>query len=65
MGGWHRGKTKCERSVQYTWEEVAVHMCGFDGIQRGNYFRGEPIGRAEVEVHRIEMVQVRMKSQEK
>ena len=27
-----------------------VHMCGIDGIQRGNYFRGEPIGRAEVEV---------------
>ena len=25
-------------------------MCGFDGIWRGNYFRGEPIGRAEVEV---------------
>ena len=25
-------------------------MCGFDGIQRGNYFEGEPIGRAEVEV---------------
>ena len=25
-------------------------MCGFDGIQRGNYFGGELIGRAEVEV---------------
>ena len=25
-------------------------MCGFDGIQRGNYFGGEPIGKAEVEV---------------
>ena len=25
-------------------------MCGFDGIQRGNYFGGEPIGIAEVEV---------------
>ena len=25
-------------------------MCCFDGIRRGNYFRGEPIGRAEVEV---------------
>ena len=23
-------------------------MCGFDGIWRGNYFGGEPIGRAEV-----------------
>ena len=34
MGGWHK----------------AVHMCGFDGIQGGNYFRGEPMGRREVEV---------------
>ena len=25
-------------------------MCGFDGIRRGNYFGGEPIGRAEDEV---------------
>ena len=25
-------------------------MCGSDGIERGNYFRGELIGRAEVEV---------------
>ena len=25
-------------------------MCGFDGIRIGNYFGGEPIGRAEVEV---------------
>ena len=25
-------------------------MCGFDGVQRGNYFRGDPIRRAEVEV---------------
>ena len=25
-------------------------MCGFDGIQRGNYFRGDPTERAEVEV---------------
>ena len=33
-----------------TQEEVAVHMCGFDGIWRGNYFGREPIGRAEVEV---------------
>ena len=24
-------------------------MCGFDGIQRGNYLGGEPIGRAEFE----------------
>ena len=33
-----------------TQEQVAVHMCGFDGIRRGNYFGGEPIGKAEVEV---------------
>ena len=33
-----------------TQKEVVVHMCGFDGIRRGNYFRGEPIGRAKVEV---------------
>ena len=25
-------------------------MCGFDRVQRGNYFRGEPIRRTEVEV---------------
>ena len=25
-------------------------MCGFDGIRRGNYFRGEPTGITEVEV---------------
>ena len=33
-----------------TQQQVTVHMCGFEGIQRGNYFRGEAIGRAEVEV---------------
>ena len=33
-----------------TQKELAVHMCDFDGIRRGNYFRGEPMGRAEVEV---------------
>ena len=32
-----------------TQEEEAVHMCGFDGIQRGKYFGGAPIGRAEIE----------------
>ena len=35
---------------KYTQEQAAVHMCGFDGIWRGTYFGGEPIGRAEVEV---------------
>ena len=33
-----------------TQEEVAVLMCGFDVIRRGNYFGRETIGRAEVEV---------------
>ena len=33
-----------------TQEQVAFHMCAFDGIRRGNYFGGELIGRAEVEV---------------
>ena len=33
-----------------TQEEVAAPMCDFDGIQRGNYFGGEPIGRDEVEM---------------
>ena len=33
-----------------TQEQVAVYMCGFDGIRRSNYFGGEPIGRAEVGV---------------
>ena len=33
-----------------TEDEVAAHMCGFDGIRRGNYFGGEPIGRVGVEV---------------
>ena len=31
-----------------TQEQFAVDMCGFDGIGRGNYFGGDPIGRAEV-----------------
>ena len=33
-----------------TQEQVAVHMCVFVWIQRGNYFGGKPIERAEVEV---------------
>ena len=33
-----------------TQEQVAVPICGFDGIRRFNYFGGEPIRRAEVEV---------------
>ena len=31
-------------------EEVVLHMCGFDGIRRGNYFGGQPVGRAEVDL---------------
>ena len=31
-------------------EQVAIHMYGFDGVQRGNYFRGERIRRTEVQV---------------
>ena len=31
-----------------TQEQVAFHMCGLNGIPRGNHFEGEPIGRAEV-----------------
>ena len=31
-------------------DQVAFHMYGFDGIRRGNYFGGEPIGRGEVEL---------------
>ena len=46
-----------------TQEEVAVHMCSFDEIQKG-YFRGEPIGRAEVEV-RVGKLQVKLRSLEK
>ena len=26
----------------YTAEQVAVNMCGFNGVKRGNYFGGEP-----------------------
>ena len=47
-----------------TQEQVAVNMCGFDGIWGGNYFRGEPIGRAEVEmrVSKLKNGKVRMRS---
>ena len=33
-----------------TQEQVVVHMCGFDIVQRSNYFGGEPIRRTEVGV---------------
>ena len=58
MGDWHRGRTKRERSGRsilalYNVDaqgEVAVHMCGFHGIRRGNHFGRELIGRAELEL---------------
>ena len=31
-----------------TQEQVAIPLCGFDGVQRGNYFGGELIRRMEV-----------------
>ena len=30
-------------------------MCGFDGVQRGNYFGGEAIRRMEVEVRVVKL----------
>ena len=33
-----------------TQEQVAVHMCGFNCIQRRNYFGGESIRKTEVEM---------------
>ena len=32
-----------------TQEEVPVHVCGFTGVWRGNYFGGKPIRKTEVE----------------
>ena len=53
MGGWHRERMKCEGSGKSilkiciiwidTQEQVAIHMCGFDGIRRGKCFGGEPL----------------------
>ena len=44
-------------------------MCGFDGIRKGTYFRGETIGRAEAEVRvgssGMERPQVGMRSLDK
>ena len=44
------------------------HMCGFNGIERGNYFEGKTI-RSEVKVRlgnfkKMERLQVRMRSME-
>ena len=38
-----------------TQEQVTIHIGGFDGIRRGNYFGGEPVGRAEVEVRLVKL----------
>ena len=32
-----------------TQEQIAVHICDCDGVQRANYFRGELIRRNEIE----------------
>ena len=31
-------------------KQVVVHVCGFDGVQRGKYFGGEPIKRTDDKV---------------
>ena len=52
MEGWHWERMKCEgfeRIILDTQEQVEVHMCGFNGVQRGNYFGGESVRRKEVE----------------
>ena len=36
-----------------TREQIVFKMCDFDGIRKGNYFAGEPIGRADVEVRMV------------
>ena len=51
MGGQHKDSMNFEDLYNIdSPEQVAVHTCGFGWIRRGNYFRGEPIGRADVEV---------------
>ena len=30
--------------------QIAVYMCGFDEVERGNLFRGEPIRRTDIEL---------------
>ena len=49
-----------------TQEQVAVYMCSFDGVRKGNYIGGEPVGRADFEVSsRMESPQLRMRSLDK
>ena len=56
---WWRGDEEVQRIQREYFEDVynvdtqgqvAVYMCDFDGIQKDNYFGGEPIGRVEVEM---------------
>ena len=52
-----------------TQEEVAVHMCGFDGIQRGNYLEESQLEelrlRCKWASSRMERLLERVRSQEK
>ena len=41
---------KIHAGILDTQEEVAVHMCGFDGFGKVTSFGGEPIRRTEVQV---------------
>ena len=60
MGGWYWKRLEYERfrsSIMRiciinidTQEQITVHMCGFEGVWKGNYFGGEAIRRTEVEV---------------
>ena len=43
-----------------TQEQIAVHICGFYGVQRWNYFGGESIRRNE-ELENLEMERLQLK----
>ena len=34
-------------------EKVGVHMCGYEGVWRGNYFGGKPIRKIEEKVKKL------------
>ena len=60
MGGSHWERLNCKGlesilkiCIKYTRKQVVIHMCGFDGVRRGNYFGGDPIGRTEIEVRGV------------
>ena len=49
MGGWHFERLRCEGFGKNkdlynvdTQKDIGIHMCGYDGVRRGNYFGGEP-----------------------